>query len=1011
MRSLHIGTVNMNGQTSEFLKGFRNPSPEYGVKPFWFWNAKMDASEIAAQIQNFHLMGLGGFFIHARFGLETQYMSDEWLDAVEVAVNEAETYGMEIWFYDENLFPSGIGNTKVSGRMDCRVRFIEYDVFHTVPDPEGAYIPLSALPDGCELFSAQQVSDEGQNLLCYRVDEQQKRVLVDKEGEVALFWINTIHSGNGMIFGVDYLNPETLRAFIECTHEIYRRRFKRRFGKVIKGFFTDEPTLLPWHHDGGWYTSRNNGRCAPYTPMLTAEMARDGAPVSDLAIIAGALFFDCGDTKQAGDLRCFYWRTVSRLYRDNFFKAYAKWCEDNELMLTGHVLLEEGLYFNHIFQAGPLPGLSFMHMPGVDQLTSAAESGSMSYMVGTRPYMPAVKTNVTGPKLVSSIAHTAGRRRVLSESFGLGGWGLQYRHMKAIIDWEYALGVNALCPHAFFYSIKGFRKNDAPPCHYHGADASLYKYFADYAARISWALSQGEPVADTAVLYPESAFRRSYAVGRQRGRDAAISDAFDLVCAGMLNEHRLYEIITEGDLASARIEGGALTIETNAPESAIQECACGTGGLRFKHIIIASPEGLNDDALTLLERFADSGGRLLVFNDGHGSQIRHTDGARRSVCPAKNMTRSAICKILSGFLRDDNIDGMQLTGEGNDMVYALCRKTPVGNIWFFANTDDERGFCGRVAFSGRHIVMLDAENGEYAETGGSCAELNMAPAGSALMLVADGICGSAEIMPRPALCPENIEVENDGWTFNTDGCNALHIRRWAHEINCHGMTTEYRYIADIESETDVNDAYIALDDVVSGSSVMGAGDISVFFNGDICSPAGWHIGKGFPAYYAANGLKKDKNTLMIVIKCEAWSGEPQPLKYGAVLLGRFGVKKSGEEWRIMPEPAFVSLSPWNEQGYPFYSGSARYSKRVRLPGGGPFIIDLDNAEGAVQLFINGQNMGARLWAPFRWVVENGENAGDMEITVAATNTLANYLGEICPSGPRGPMRITPVIKS
>ena len=998
--------TNQLSQLSEFLKDFGDPPAEYRVKPFWFWNDRLEAGEIAAQIQNFCAMGLGGFFIHARFGLETPYMSEQWLDMVEVAVLEAKRCGLEVWLYDENLFPSGIGDTKVSKMAKCRVRFIEYGVFQTLSGPGGAYVPLDVLPDGCEIFSAQHVSDEGQTLLNYRMEGG--KVFVDGGGEVALFWINTIHSDNDMLFGVDYLNPDTLRAFIECTHEIYKRRFKQWFGTVIKGFFTDEPTLLPWHHDGGWYTKRGDGRCAPYTPALMKEMKEMKEmeemeemeeSAADLGTVAGALFFDCGDARRAGELRRIYWRTVSRLYRDNFFGAYAKWCEDNALMLTGHVLLEEGLYFNHIFQSGPLPGLSSMHMPGVDQLTARAESDSMSYMVGSSPHMPALKTNMTGPKLVSSIAHTAGRRRVLSESFGLGGWGMQYRQMKAVLDWEYALGVNALCPHAFFYSIKGFRKNDAPPCHYHGADASLYRHFADYAARISWALSQGEPVADTAVLYPESAFRQSYAVGRQRTGDAAISDAFDLVCAAMQNEHRLYEIITEHDLASAWLEGGELLIKKSSPRSAIRESICGTGGLRFGHVVVISPEGLDKSALALLDRFAAAGGRVLVLNGNKDQSARAT-------------TRGDMREVLSGFLSDENIDGMRLDGEGGELVYAICRQTPIGNIWFFANTDRHSAFCGRVAFPGRSIARLDAESGTYGETGGGEAELNLAPAGSALMLVTDGD-GEGEAKteahrPESPETVETVELENGGWAFCAEGYNALHINRWIHEVNCRGMTTEYRYTADIQSETDVGEVYVALDDIVPGSSVMGSGDIEVSLGGHVCTPEGWHLCKGFPTF-RSGGLKKGDNTLAVTIRCDAWSGEPQPLKYGAVLLGRFALKKHGKSRCIAPEPALVGLDPWNEQGYPFYSGSARYSKRAKLRGG-HYAAELGECEGAAQLLVDGQDMGTRLWPPFRWHFRADGKAGEVEFAVVATNTPANYMGEERPSGPKGPLRITQVVR-
>jgi hypothetical protein len=73
-----------------FLEGFASPPNESRPMPFWFWNSKLEEVEIVRQVGRFAEMGLGGFYIHARFGLETIYLSDEWLTMVEAATAEAE---------------------------------------------------------------------------------------------------------------------------------------------------------------------------------------------------------------------------------------------------------------------------------------------------------------------------------------------------------------------------------------------------------------------------------------------------------------------------------------------------------------------------------------------------------------------------------------------------------------------------------------------------------------------------------------------------------------------------------------------------------------------------------------------------------------------------------------------------------------------------------------------------------------------------------------------------------
>ena len=56
---------------------FRNPTSEYRGTPFWAWNGKMEKDELLRQIEIFKVMGLGGFHMHVRTGLETTYLGEE----------------------------------------------------------------------------------------------------------------------------------------------------------------------------------------------------------------------------------------------------------------------------------------------------------------------------------------------------------------------------------------------------------------------------------------------------------------------------------------------------------------------------------------------------------------------------------------------------------------------------------------------------------------------------------------------------------------------------------------------------------------------------------------------------------------------------------------------------------------------------------------------------------------------------------------------------------------------
>ena len=182
---------------------FRNVDKKYRPIPFWSWNEKLDTDETKRQIGLMDEAGIGGYFMHARGGLLTEYMGEEWFDNVRASIEEGDRRGMHSWAYDENGWPSGFGGGKVNGLGD------EYrqKSLHIEPltdentDAENTVLIM----DGIRYF--------------YRINE----------------------------FYVDTLDKKVIGKFIE---EIYQKYYDK-FGSTFDGFFTDEPQILrgdgyPW---------------------------------------------------------------------------------------------------------------------------------------------------------------------------------------------------------------------------------------------------------------------------------------------------------------------------------------------------------------------------------------------------------------------------------------------------------------------------------------------------------------------------------------------------------------------------------------------------------------------------------------------------------------------------------------------------------------------------------------------------------------------------------------------
>lgn len=172
---------------------------QYRPIPFWSWNEKLNTDETAVQIRKMHNVGIGGFFMHARGGLRTEYMGDEWFENVSAAIKEAKKYGMRSWAYDENGWPSGFGNGMVNGLG------VEY---------QQKYLRMEDTLEHAET----QIGKSGDHYFYYEVNP----------------------------FYVDTLDDKVIAKFIQSTYEPYYERF----GNNIEGFFTDEPQIsrngIPW---------------------------------------------------------------------------------------------------------------------------------------------------------------------------------------------------------------------------------------------------------------------------------------------------------------------------------------------------------------------------------------------------------------------------------------------------------------------------------------------------------------------------------------------------------------------------------------------------------------------------------------------------------------------------------------------------------------------------------------------------------------------------------------------
>lgn len=292
------------------LDGFRSPGNAYRPLPFWSWNEHLNVEETRWQISEMERVGIGGYFMHARGGLQTAYMGPEWMKNIAAGIEEARARGMEAWAYDENGWPSGFGNGLVNGKGE---------VF------QQKYLRFEASPVPVE-------REDGRTIINVPLDGQYLHFYYD---------VNP--------FYVDTLNRHVISEFLETIYSPYAERFSPDFGSAMPGFFTDEPQIsrngIPWSH---------------ILPSAYKEVYGE-----DLLLHLPELFRSVGDFRRT---RFRFWHLVQELFVTAFTQQIYDWCERHGGKLTGHMVLEETFLSQLTSNGAVMPHYEFFHMPGMDWL-------------------------------------------------------------------------------------------------------------------------------------------------------------------------------------------------------------------------------------------------------------------------------------------------------------------------------------------------------------------------------------------------------------------------------------------------------------------------------------------------------------------------------------------------------------------------------------------------------------------------------------------------------------------
>ena len=560
------------------LELFKNPTAEYRATPFWAWNTDLSRDILFREIEYMKKMGFGGFHMHSRVGMSTEYLSDDFMALIKDCNEKAKEENMLSWLYDEDKWPSGFAGGLVTKKHENRMKYV---LFTKTPYVDGEKAILSSHSTG----NIDNRSGNGTLLARYdiKLDEEgylasYKRLEDGEDGE-DVFYLYVESSSEKAWFNfqtyVDTLSKSAIDDFINITHERYLEVLGDEFGKSVPAIFTDEPqvtrkTCLD-------FSTESKDVFLPYTTDFD-DTYKATYGVSVLDTFPEIVY----EKREVSVARYRYHDHVTERFVEAFADNIGAWCKKNGILLTGHMMEEPTLESQTAAIGEAMRSYRSFTLPGIDILCDHREFTTL--------------------KQAASAAHQYGAPGVMSELYGVTGWDFDFRGHKLQGDWQAALGVSVRVPHLYWVSMGGEAKRDYPASI--GHQSSWYKeysYIEDHFARVNTLMTRGKPSVKVGVIHPiESYWLHFGPKDKTSAKRIELDKKFAEITEWLLLGTIDFDFISESLLPQQ--------FDKNSDGFTI-------GEMKYDAIVIPSLETIRSTTLSALENFINRGGKVINMGD------------------------------------------------------------------------------------------------------------------------------------------------------------------------------------------------------------------------------------------------------------------------------------------------------------------------------------------------------------------------------------------------------------
>lgn len=965
-------------------KTFKSPPMQYRGAPFWAWNTTLDSKELLWQIDQLKEMGFGGFFMHSRCGMASEYLSKDFMELVHTCVNHAKEIGMLSYLYDEDRWPSGKAGGYVTKNREYRQKTICFSR-DALGKMKERFERDNREPQLLAVFDIQ--FDDYDRLEDYQVIAANDEVKGEKWYLYTM--LNPLKGWHNGYTYLDTMNTDAVDAFIDITYEAYKREVGDEFGTNVPAIFTDEPNY------GCIYMKdyARDGRDIefPWTQTFRETfMERFGY---DIVEHLPELVWNLKDNAPSS-ARYHYYFNASEMFATAYSDRIGKWCLENGIAFTGHVWKEPSLSSQMSTVGEAMRQYREYTIPGIDMLCDDREFSTA--------------------KQAQSVVHQCGREGMMSELYGVTGWDFDFRGHKSQGDWQAALGVTLRVPHLAWVSMLGSAKRDYPASiGYQSSWYKEYEYIEDHFARLNTALTRGVPSVRVAVIHPIESTWITEAV---REHTSVASNTMNKRFLNMI------EWLLRGHIDFDFISESLLPEFYDRSKDGFQ-----VGEMNYKAVLVPPLVTIRSTTIKALTEFVRDGGKVIVS----GNAPMCVDGkisneAKALYALAKNVAflendildafedeREITIYSQSGDRRRDLIYNMRLDGEDKWLFIAHCDS--------YDRVDGRDCACDRIKIvvKGNYKPTLyDTINGEIRDipytnkNGNTIITVPCFALDSFLFLLTPSTlsASAAVINDATTASEEEISIPNfveyerkevnvmvlDLCEWSTDGkiyrpCEEIlridkEIRQELHYPLANGEDVQPWCIDPKEPSVFLYLRFVFQSQIEAQCSLGYERLNDIWFNGtkvDILE-TGYFVDKSIRTL-ALPQLKKGKNEIVVRVPIsERISIE------NFFLLGDFGVKVIGSSAMITKAPKKIAFGSITGQGMPFYGAEVTY-KIPFVCGGGELRVTSDYYKGAlISAKLDGKEVGKIVLPPYTLTVPDvseGEHLLELTLYASRINTF------------------------